>query len=149
MASLITPLFSKFLVDDVQKHFAEEGNSYITLGRVTGTGANASNVEVLTWNTNEKNNFYRNMLGAKKITAADMQPVVPRVDWTGNTVYDTYEDHINIFSYDDYYQFGTVNANSNTVLSGTVNIAASNVVVGNGTSFNSPKKYSNDTRFNH
>jgi hypothetical protein len=136
MASLITPLFSKFLVDDVQKHFAEEGNSYITLGRVTGTGANASNVEVLTWNTNEKNNFYRNMLGAKKITAADMQPVVPRVDWTGNTVYDTYEDHINIFSYDDYYQFGTVNANSNTVLSGTVNIAASNVVVGNGTSFN-------------
>lgn len=136
MASLITPLFSKFLVDDVQKHFAEEGNSYITLGRVTGTGANASNVEVLTWNTNEKNDFYRNMLGAKKITAADMQPVVPRVDWAGNTVYDTYEDHINIFSYDDYYQFGTVNANSNTVLSGTVNIAASNVVVGNGTSFN-------------
>ena len=136
MASLITPLFSKFLVDDIQEHFSNEGNSYITLGRVTGTGANTSNVETLRWNTNEKNAFYRNMLGAKKITAADMQPVVPRVDWTANSVYDTYEDHIDIFSYDDYYEIGTINANSNTVLTGTVNIAASNVVVGNGTSFN-------------
>jgi hypothetical protein len=37
MTSLITPLFSKFLVDDIEEHFASEGNSYITLGRATGT----------------------------------------------------------------------------------------------------------------
>ena len=135
MSSLITPLFSTFLVDDVQHHFSEESNTFITLGRIVNTGANVSNVEALSWTTNEKNNFYRNMVGMKKITAADMQPVVPRVDWAANAVYDTYEDHITFLSYDDLYNIGTVNANANTVLSGTVNIAASNVVVGNGTAF--------------
>jgi len=135
MSSLITPSFSKFLVDDIQEHFSSEANVYISLGRVIGTGANTSNVQILNWTINEKNSFYRNMVAAKKITAADMQPVIPRVDWAANTIYDAYEDHINIFSYDDYYEIGTVNANSNTILSGTVNIAASNVVVGNGTSF--------------
>jgi len=135
MSAIITPLFSNFLVNDVQSHFAEVSNTYITLGRIVNTGANISNVEPLNWTTNEKNTFYRNMVGIKKITAADMQPVVPRVDWVANTVYDTYEDHTTIFSYDDYYDIGTVNANANVVLTGTVNIAGSNVVSGNGTAF--------------
>jgi hypothetical protein len=135
MASLITPGFTRFLVNDVQTHFAEEANTYVTLGRNIGTGANATNVQSLSWTTNDRVRFFKNMVGAKKITAADMQPVIPRLDWTSNTVYDSYEDNIQLFVYEDYYNIGTGNANSNTVLSGTANIAASNVVVGNGTSF--------------
>jgi hypothetical protein len=75
------------------------------------------------------------MIGAKRIADADIQIVVPRIDWIDNTYYDQYEDHIEIFSYIDYSNLGTANANANTVLTGNANIAASNVVVGNGTSF--------------
>ncbi len=137
MSSLITPTFSKFLVEDVREQFASQSNTYVTLGIAIGTGSNTANIEDIFWTTNERNKFYRNMVGAKKVAAADMQPVIPRVDWTANTVFDSYEDNIELFSYIDLYNLGTVNANSNTVLTGTVNIAASNVVVGTGTSFNS------------
>ncbi len=135
MSSLITPRFSKFLVEDVREQFASQSNTFITLGRKVGTGTNVANIEDVVWTTNERNRFFKNMVGAKKIAAADMQPVVPRLDWANNTVYDSYEDNIQIFSYIDLYNIGTGNANSNTVLTGTADIAASNVVVGNGTSF--------------
>lgn len=135
MASLITPGFTRFLIDDVQEQFSESSNTYVTLGRQIGTGANAANVQSLSWTTNERVRFFKNMVGAKKITAADMQPVIPRLDWANNTVYDSYEDNIELFSYIDLFNIGTGNANSNTILTGTANIAASNAVVGNGTSF--------------
>ena len=135
MKSLLTPLFSNFLVADIKEQFASESNTFITVGRKVGTGSNVSNVEDVIWTTNDRNQFYRNMIGIKKIAQADMQPVVARVDWASGRLYDSYEDHIQIYSYTDTINLGTVNANANTVLSGTVNIAASNVVVGNGTSF--------------
>lgn len=135
MSSLITPTFSKFLVDDVREQFASQANTFVTLGRKVGTGSNTANIEDLLWTTNQRVQFYKNMVGAKKIAAADMQPVIPRVDWANNTVFDSYEDNIELFSYIDLINIGTVNANANTVLTGTANIAASNVVVGNGTSF--------------
>jgi hypothetical protein len=135
MASIITPTFSKFLIEDVQRQFSSQSNAYITIGRVVGTGLSASNVESVVWTTNDRNRFYRGMVGAKKITDADMQPVVPRVDWASGSIYDSYEDHLELFSYDDYVKLGTVNANVNVLLTGTVNIAASNTVVGSGTAF--------------
>ena len=135
MKSLLTPLFSNFLVADIKEQFATQSNTFVTIGRKVGTGSNTSNVEDIIWTTNDRNQFYRNMIGIKKVAQADMQPVVARVDWTSGRLYDSYEDHIQIYSYIDTVNLGTVNSNSNTVLSGTANIAASNVVVGNGTSF--------------
>jgi hypothetical protein len=135
MRSLLTPLFSNFLVDDVIAQFGSESNTYVTIGRKIGTGANTSNVDEVIWTTNDRNQFYRNMVGVKKIAPSDMQPVVARVDWVGNKLYDSYEDNIQIYSYLDSLNLGTANANANTVLAGTVSINSSNVVVGNGTSF--------------
>ena len=135
MKSLVTPLFSKFLVEDVKTHFGEESNAFITLGKSIYFGANSSNIPDITFTTNEKNQFFRNIVGAKKIAESDIQIVVPRIDWVSGTYYDEYQDHIEIFSYVDYANLGTANANANTVLTGNANIAASNVLVGNGTSF--------------
>lgn len=135
MASILTPTFSSFLIEDIQKHFTEESNTYVTIGRAIGTGLNASNVEPINWSINEKNRFYRNMVTAKKINAADIQPVIPRIDWKISTIYDTYEDHINIYSYEKLTSLGTANANSNTTLVGTVSINGSNAVTGSGTTF--------------
>ena len=76
------------------------------------------------------------MVGLKKVYESDMQPVISRVDWAANVTYDTYEDHIEIFSYVDYHNLGRVNSNANTTLDGTIAISAnSNVVTGTGTTF--------------
>ena len=135
MKSLLTPLFSNFLINDIKDHFINDANTFIFIGRALDFGSNSANIPDIVWTTNERNQFYRNMVGAKKIQLADVQPVVSRVDWAVNTKYDSYEDNIELFSYVDYFNLGTVNSNSNTVLSGTANISGSNVVVGNGTSF--------------
>lgn len=135
MKSLLTPLFSNFLINDIKDHFINDANTFIFIGRALDFGSNSANIPDIVWTTNERNQFYRNMVGAKKIQLADVQPVVSRVDWAVNTKYDSYEDNIELFSYVDYFNLGTVNSNSNTVLSGTANISSSNVVVGNGTSF--------------
>jgi len=41
------------------------------------------------------------MFVAKKITANDISPVVPRVDWESGVVYDYYQDNVNIFEVDE------------------------------------------------
>lgn len=141
MKTLLTPLFSKFLVEDTKTHLGEESNSYITIGRSTQFGVvNAfisyeAGVKDARWTTNERNDFYKTMVGAKKIAASDLQPVVSRRDWTSNVLYDEYDDGVELFSYLDQTTLGTGTVNAAVVLDGTVNIAASNVVVGSGTSF--------------
>lgn len=44
---------------------------------------------------------FKNMFVAKKITANDISPVVPRVDWESGVVYDYYQDNVNIFEVDE------------------------------------------------
>ncbi len=135
MKSLLTPLFSNFLINDIKDHFINDANTFIFIGRSIDFGSNSANLPDIIWTTNERNQIYRNMVGAKKIQLADVQPVVSRVDWAVNTKYDSYEDNIELSSYIDYFNLGTANANANTVLAGSANIAGSNVLVGNGTSF--------------
>lgn len=135
MKSKLTPLFAKFVADDVKDHFANDANVYIGIGRDTNFGSSSSNVDEVVYTTNKIHDIYRNLVGLKKISASDMQVVVPRRDWANNVIYDAYRDDQEIFSYEDTVELGTANANANTTLTGTVNIAASNVVVGNGTTF--------------
>lgn len=43
---------------------------------------------------------FKNMFGAKMVTAKNISPVVPRIDWTTGTVYDVYRDTTDMFTYD-------------------------------------------------
>ena len=133
--SRITPLFAKFIADDVKDHFSNDANVYLGIGRSLSFGAISSNVDEVTFTTNKINELFSNLVGLKKVNAADMQTVLARRDWVTNVVYDAYEDDVRLYSFDKFTQIGTANANVNTTLTGTANIAASNVVVGNGTSF--------------
>lgn len=138
MKSKVTPLFSKFIADDVKNHFAEESNTYLGIGRSLSFGDSAANVEELTFTTNKVNEFYRNMVAMKKIEAADMQVVAARVDWSANAKYDTYEDDVELFAYEDFTDVGTANANVNSIIPGTVTIpsvVAQPAIVGSGTEF--------------
>ena len=51
--------------------------------------------------TDTANSFYQfwdNMIGMKKITASDMNLVIPRVDWTSGTVYSEYNPDTQLFA---------------------------------------------------
>lgn len=138
MKSKTTPLFAKFVADDVKDHFTSDANVYIGIGRSLAFGSSSANVAEVLFTTNKVNELYKNMVAMKKINAADMQVVVARKDWSSGVSYDAYEDDVDLYTYEDYVNIGTANANANTTLTGTVNIAASNVVVGNnGTTFSS------------
>jgi hypothetical protein len=133
--SILTEPFSNLIAAQVKKLTTSSSNTFIGIGRIIDSGSTENNIENAIYTTVYRNQVYKNLVALKKIVPSDIQPVIPRVDWTSNRMYDAYDDMIEIYDYRDYYSFGTVNANANTVLTGTVNIAASNVVVGNGTSF--------------
>jgi len=133
--SILTEPFSNLVAQQMKKLFTSTSNTFLGIGRAINSGLDEANVEDAIYTTVYRNQVYKNLVALKKIVPADIQPVIPRVDWASGNLYDAYDDMIEIYDYRDYYSFGTVNANANTVLTGTVNIAASNVVVGNGTSF--------------
>ena len=72
-------------------------NCYIAIGRQTEW----ANSDVATAPVDTSNTFYQlwnNMIGMKKVTAADMNLVIPRVDWTANTVYVAYNQDTQMFA---------------------------------------------------
>lgn len=106
-------------------------NVYVMIGRSL-PWANASNSYLLD-DTNLPDPYdtvsYMNQLARdgtimKKITAADLQLVAPRVDWVANTVYVAYDQTTNLF----------VKTISTTITGGNVNVsgALANTVVANG-----------------
>lgn len=44
---------------------------------------------------------FKNMFFAKQITTNDMSPVIERIEWKTTTVYDYYQDNVNMFELDD------------------------------------------------
>jgi hypothetical protein len=44
--------------------------------------------------------YFKNIIAFKKIQSSDISPVVPKVDWTANTVYDYYDDETDILELD-------------------------------------------------
>ena len=106
-------------------------NVYVMIGRSL-QWANASNSSLLDdtylpapYDTVDyANQLARDGMIMKKITAADLQLVAPRVDWVANTVYVAYNQTTNLF----------VKTISTTITGGNVNVsgALANTVVANG-----------------
>ena len=44
--------------------------------------------------------IFKNIVSAKKVTSADISPVVPRRDWTSGVIYDYYNDRTDLFTLD-------------------------------------------------
>ena len=49
--------------------------------------------------------FFKNIFVAKQITSNDISPVIQRINWTTNTIYDYYQDDINMFELDSEGMF--------------------------------------------
>ncbi len=140
MNSLITQFLKFQIVENIKNNvFSTGSNTYVAIGRPIRWGADntetANEIENPVSTVNYKNQLYRDMVAVKKIQAADLALVVPRVDWSADVKYDKYQDHDELFSHNQKLSLGTVNANANVVLTGTVNVS-SNIVVGNTTGGN-------------
>jgi hypothetical protein len=72
-------------------------NCYIAIGRQNEW----ANGDIAPTPVDTSNTFYdlwNNLIGMKKITASDMNLVIPRVDWTANTVYVEYNQDTQLFA---------------------------------------------------
>lgn len=117
-----------------------DANTYVTIGRPIVWGGDSveilNEVENIELSTNYMNQSRRNMMAAKKVQAADISYVVPRIDWANNTIYDMYQDHNEMHIHLRKNRIGVVYANADLTLSGNVNVASGGVdVIGSGTTF--------------
>ena len=93
----MTSRFSKDIQVYSAKQFKESvsepqsSNVYFTFGRVTPW---ANDAEPLQANTGSSSIYdvWKNMIGAKRISGNDIRHVVPRHDWTSNTVYNSFDN---------------------------------------------------------
>jgi hypothetical protein len=93
----LSSVHSKYLQVYSAKQFKESvnepipSNVYLTFGRTTAWPNDAVPPQANT----SVNTFYEvwdNMIGAKKISGNDIRHVIPRFNWTANTVYVAYDD---------------------------------------------------------
>ena len=78
------------------EEFLDVPNSlYAFIGRITPW---PNNPPVPTQDQYSIKDTFKNIIAVKKITSADISPVVPRRNWTSGTVYDYYNDRENMFT---------------------------------------------------
>ena len=106
MPSLFTRNFGIFTATCFENFIASSyANLYITIGRPQ-EWANTSNASVLDditvptpiQSSNSFYNLWNDMTGMKKVTSADMNLVIPRVDWSNGTTYVEYTQDLDLFA---------------------------------------------------
>jgi hypothetical protein len=75
-------------------------SSYIFIGRVE-PWINENDPDSPTQNQIVLKNTFKNIIAAKLLTSSNMCPVVRRIDWTANTVYQYYKDYEDMFTVDE------------------------------------------------
>jgi len=82
-----------------QQNTVPLGTSYVFLSKVDPWPVDAT-PPLPTQDQQYIKSVFKNMFVAKKVTSNDLCPVLRRIDWTTNTVYDYYQDNINMFAKD-------------------------------------------------
>jgi hypothetical protein len=75
------------------------GTSYIVIGSVD-TWADDNNPPSPAQNQIAMKKFMKNIIAAKLINSSDISPVAQRIDWTTGTVYDYFDDYVDMFERD-------------------------------------------------
>lgn len=137
-----TNLFKYEIVQFMKRTILTVGsNTYVGIGRPLYWGDSASSetadeVGDVELSADYLNTARRNMIAIKKIAPSDIALVVGRNDWKSGTVYEQYNDHLDLFSHIKRSTVGFSFANSNTTITGTANTSpASSIVFGANTLF--------------
>ena len=98
MPSLFTKNFGVFNARALENFVASAlSNLYVTIGRQQAW-ANADTAPTPNTSANVYYSAWNDMIAMKKVTAADMNLVIPRVDWVANTKYFEYNQDLDLFA---------------------------------------------------
>lgn len=98
MSSILTSKFGTVNALNFERFVTQQfANTYITLGRHI-PWANGDIIQTATDTANSFYDYWNNLIGMKKITNADMNLVIPRIDWQVNTKYVEYSPDLKTFS---------------------------------------------------
>lgn len=98
MSSLFTRNFGIFNARAFENYIASSlANLYVTIGRQQ-PWANGDAVPTPVESSNNFFSVWDNMIAMKRVTAADINLVVPRIDWTSGTTYVEYTQDLNLFA---------------------------------------------------
>jgi hypothetical protein len=75
--------------------------TYCFLAHILPYGSNDTDIEVPEQTQKYIKKIFRNIFVAKKINSSDICPVIHRVNWSENNVYDVYSDDIDILAKDE------------------------------------------------
>ena len=75
------------------------GTSYVFLSKVD-PWPNDTAPPIPTQDQQYIKSVFKNTFVAKLVTSNDLCPVIARIDWTANTIYDYYKDNIDMFQKD-------------------------------------------------
>lgn len=132
----ITPLLKYQIVENLKETvFPTLANTYIGIGRPIRWGdavdpETTDEIEDVVLTTDYINQVWRDMVAVKKIEAADLYEVVPRRDWVSGTMYDEYDDAVEMFSHTEQLNLGTADATNNVVYANTATFTG-NLTTGN------------------
>jgi hypothetical protein len=105
MSSLVTKSLNVLAAEQLYKAVAVEDNNtniYLVIAKPT-EWSNEAAPEVPLDHNKYRNEFWRNTIAGKKITANDIRLAVRRVDWVANTVYTQYtDDDVDLYDKDFY-----------------------------------------------
>ena len=123
MSSIITTNEQINMAQSIVNEWVGDANTYLGIGRVTAWDNNI--IPQANNSTDALNDVWNRLFALVKLTAANFQLVIPRVDWVTGTVYDAYDNTTDMFTYSDY------DAANGVVTTNTSN----NVIVGTNTTF--------------
>lgn len=95
--SLITIQQRVLSANSVLREWAES-NTYIGIGRQSNWNGSDDRIDLPDNRVDYTNSVWRNLIALKKITAADMALVVPRIDWQTGETYFAYDSDYDVFS---------------------------------------------------
>lgn len=97
MSSLFTNYFAIQNAKNFERFLTYPfGSLYVTMGRVLDW-PNGDTPPTPTQSANTFYDYWNNLVAAKRITAADMNLVVPRVDWVSGNTYIAYSQDLDLF----------------------------------------------------
>lgn len=93
MAALNSILTNYAALSQIENNYLNAGDTYIFLGK-TDQWPDDNNPPVPSQSPAYIKQTFKNMFAIKKVTAANIAAIVPRIDWVSGTVYEEYSDQV-------------------------------------------------------
>lgn len=113
-------IFNSLRVQNLYNYikFCESNIIYSFLGRSQAWSGSDTTAPIVCDTDKNVRQYYKDIIGLKRITSDDIRIVIPRINWKVDTVYDEYDDAVNMVddkspTTNDFYKFYVVTDEGN------------------------------------